>query len=153
MHIWLVPLISDSPSFACSFTGFRLFSISASDVGYSFQPDLSLTKQLPSPIKPKAICDNGARSPDAPNEPILGMIGAIPRLIMSISNLTTSGRIPETPLDSEFARYTIIKSTCSGSIFSPTPQAWLRIRLVCNFANSVSSILTEDIAPNPVFIP
>ena len=77
----------------------------------------------PSPSIANDICERGAKSPEAPNDPIRGITGAIPLFTISSSKSTIFGRIPDTPLASELARKTIINNTCSGFIKSPTPQA------------------------------
>ena len=152
-HIWLVPLIRESPSLACSTNGTRPACSSAEAEDCDTQIPPFRTMHFPSPIIPRAICDNGARSPDAPSEPILGITGAIPALIIPKINSTTSGRQPEYPVHSVFARINIIIKTCSGCILSPTPQAWLRMRLYCNSSSWSCSMVTLDRAPNPVLIP
>ena len=154
-----MPLISDNPSLACNLTGFRPASVSASKLVILCHPDSDselsgyLTMHSPSPNNANDIWESGAKSPEAPRDPILGTTGAIPEFIISISISTISGRIPDTPLASEFALNTIIRRTCSGCIRSPMPQAWLLIRFVCRSSRSLPSIRTEDIAPNPVLIP
>ena len=77
-HIWLVPLIRERPSLASRTTGESPELDSASALLIMTHPESFRFIQSPSPIIPIVICDNGARSPEAPREPILGTTGAIP---------------------------------------------------------------------------
>ena len=70
----LVPLIKDRPSLADKSTPISPFSLSKISVGIG----PSSPQTSPSPISASAICDNGAKSPDAPNEPIRGTTGITP---------------------------------------------------------------------------
>ena len=81
------------------------------------------------------------------------MIGDILLFIIDNNNSMTSILVPEYPLASELARTNIIIKTWPFSIFSPTPQAWLRMRLDCKSPNLSASIVTEDKDPKPVLMP
>ena len=152
-HIWLVPLIRESPSLASRITGVSPELDSASALLILTHPESVRFIQSPSPIIPIVICDNGARSPEAPREPILGTTGAIPWFTIASIRSTISGRAPDTPLASEFALYIIMSNTYSGRIGLPTPHAWLRTRLACSSSSSDLSMRTDDSAPNPVLMP
>src|SRR6266850_5034603 len=51
----------------------------------------------PTPIKVQLIWASGARSPEAPTEPLAGMQGYIPALRRAISASITERRMPEAP--------------------------------------------------------
>ena len=70
-HIWLVPLIKDKPSFADNSTPISPLEVSTSEVGAG-PPSVHTS---PSPISAKAMCERGAKSPEAPKEPIRGTTG------------------------------------------------------------------------------
>ncbi len=66
-----VPLSSARPSFGLSSIGASPTSASASAAGATRSP----TRASPTPIIAAAICASGARSPEAPTEPLHGTIG------------------------------------------------------------------------------
>ena len=70
-----VPLISARPSLACSTSGSMPAAAIASRPG-SRRPCHTAS---PSPIMTDARCASGARSPDAPTDPRLGITGSRPR--------------------------------------------------------------------------
>ncbi len=107
----------------------------------------------PSPMSAMAIWASGARSPDAPNDPILGTTGAFMEFTRSNIVSTTSGLIPDAPLANELALMAIILSVAIGAIGSPIPHAWLRTKFRCNNSNSSGAILTLERLPKPVFMP
>ena len=51
------------------------------------------------------------------------------------------------------SRSSIIARTTSISMGSPTPAAWLRVRLRCNATRRSGGIATVASAPNPVDTP
>ena len=122
-HIWLVPLIRESPSFACSLTGSNPASSNAVRESLETHLPATCTRHSPSPIIPIAIWESGAKSPEAPSDPILGIDGAILELTIPRRVSTTDGLIPDTPFAREFARIVIIIRTISGSIVPPIPHA------------------------------
>ena len=119
-----VPLMSDSPSFACGRIGSRPTRARASSPGSS-SPS---TVANPSPTSGSARCASGARSPEAPTDPRLGTSGSTPRFRHSRSSSTVPSAIPDVPLASVFARRSMAARTISSGYGSPTPHAWLRSR-------------------------
>ncbi len=79
----------------------------------------------PSPIIRSAICDIGARSPQAPTEPFWQTYGVTPRLSISTSVRVISGRQPELPCACTLIRPAIAPRTYSSGAGSPMPAAWL----------------------------
>src|SRR5476649_2482146 len=88
-----VPLISARPSFAASTTGAMPACWSASVAGII----TPLKRTSPTPMMASVMCDSGARSPDAPTEPLAGIAGMMPALYSAISVSMISGRTPEKP--------------------------------------------------------
>ena len=66
-------------------------SVGASGAGISSP----LTRTSPTPSMARVMCDNGARSPEAPTEPLAGMAGMMPALYRAIRVSTIKGRTPE----------------------------------------------------------
>ena len=104
-----VPLRSASPSFASRTSGSRPSSRRASSAGMTWPP----TSTSPRPMSGSARWASGARSPDAPTLPWAGTTGWIPRVRKARSRSTTSGRQPECPRASVFARSRSIARTTS----------------------------------------
>ena len=86
-----VPLISAKPSFAASTTGAMPACASAVFASTS----APFTNTCPSPMIASVMCDSGARSPDAPTEPLAGISGVMPALKTAIMLSITSARMPE----------------------------------------------------------
>ena len=140
-----VPLISASPSLACSVSGSIPASRSASAAG---RPPSS-----PSPISASAQCASGARSPLAPSEPCSGTAGVRPALSSATIVSATSGRAPEQPIESVRARSSIIARTTSVSTGGPIPAAWERTSARWSSSRRSASIATLASEPNPVETP
>ena len=107
-----VPLTSERPSFAWSRCGSSPARSSASPPGSRSPPNHA----SPSPTSGSARCASGARSPLAPTEPRDGTTGSTPRSRHSSSSSTSSGRAPERPFASAFARSSIAARTISSGI-------------------------------------
>ena len=95
----------------------------------------------------------GARSPLAPSDPREGTTGQTPAASMSTSRRTGSGRTPDVPLASAFARSRVAARTISSGNGSPTPQAWLRSRFSWSWAAWAGAMATSTKRPNPVLTP
>ena len=111
-----VPLISASPSFGPSTSGDSPTLLRADPPGRSS----SSKKASPSPIITAAICANGARSPDAPTEPWVGIKGVTPRSSMASIKAQTSHLTPDAPRPSESSFSVIISCAVGTSSGSPT---------------------------------
>ena len=68
-------------------------------------------------------------------------------------NAQASGDDTQEQMSTKVTLINIIINTCSGSILSPTAQACERIRFCCNSFKFVLSIVFDESAPKPVFIP
>jgi hypothetical protein len=69
------------------------------------------------------MCASGARSPEAPTEPWLGITGVTSRANMASSMPIVVGRTPEAPRPRLASFNAIISRTVAGRIGSPTPAA------------------------------
>src|SRR5437016_2410063 len=107
----------------------------------------------PSPIIASARCASGARSPDAPTLPCDGTRGCTRWFSMATISSGSSGRTPLVPRTSTFARNNIIARTASTDSGSPTPEAWLRIKLSCSWRARSGGIRTCASFPKPVVTP
>jgi hypothetical protein len=144
-----VPLSSARPSLGPSTKGCRPTAAMAS------RPDTTLpsTVAWPSPISTQARCASGARSPEAPTEPLAGMTGSTLALASASSASTISGRMPECPR----ARLTALvastrRTTPSGSA-SPVPTLCDSTRLRCSSARRSWAIFVLASLPKPVLMP
>ncbi len=72
-----------------------------------------------------AICAIGARSPQAPTEPLELISGVTPLLSSSTSVCVISGRLPELPWAWTLMRAAMAARTTSIGAGSPIPAAWL----------------------------
>lgn len=107
----------------------------------------------PSPISTQAMWASGARSPEAPTEPLLGMRGSRPALNSASSASTISGRTPEWPR----ARLTALvastsRTTPSGS-GTPVPTLCESTRLRCSSARRSGGMMVCASLPKPVLMP
>eukprot|EP01139_Manchomonas_bermudensis_P020203 Amastigsp_a678124_15.p3 type:complete len:183 gc:universal Amastigsp_a678124_15:1016-1564(+) len=120
------PLMRASPSLALSSIGSSPCAASTAAAGsYAHEVGFHIS---PSPMRPKARCERGARSPDAPTVPLSGMYERQHALNARIIFSIVTRRIPECP----FARTLIrrprnIRVRCHES-GAPTPAACDRIR-------------------------
>ena len=144
-----VPLISARPSFAPSAIGLKPAFAKASAAGMRSPSKIA----SPSPIIAAVICASGARSPDAPTDPWLGITGVTFLASMFSSIATVVITTPDAPRPSDRSFSTIIKRVVALSRGSPTPQQWDRIRLRCRVATSLAAILTLANLPKPVLMP
>ena len=135
-----VPFTKASPSFASSAIGCRPRACTA--------PPSS-----PSPIIASAKWASGARSPDAPTLPCEGTRGWTRLFSIATMSSGRAGRTPLVPRTSTLARNSIIARTASSDRGSPTPDAWLRIRLSCNWRARSGGIRTCASFPKPVVTP
>jgi hypothetical protein len=145
-----VPLISASPSLACSSTGARPASLSATDAGRR-SPCRSVTS--PSPISASAQCDSGARSPEQPREPNSWTTGVIPWLSIPAIVCAVSRRMPVRPVASVDRRSSIRALVTSRSTSGPLPAACDRISDRCSWARIWGGMCRVASAPNPVEMP
>ena len=127
-----VPFTSEMPSFACSSMG----SMPARAQRFRAGQAPAVESASPSPISTSAMCASGARSPLAPTLPREGTSGVTPAFNRSQSRSAMTGRMPEKPLASTFARISIMPRTASTLSGSPTPQACERSRFSCSSARS-----------------
>src|SRR5437667_406020 len=135
-----VPFTNASPSFASRV-------IAARPAARSRPPS------SPSPIIASARCDSGARSPDAPTLPCDGTVGWTPAFNIATISSGRTARTPLVPSSRTLARSNIIARTASSDSGSPTPEAWLRIRLSCSRPRSAAGMRTWASLPKPVVTP
>ena len=115
-----VPLMSETASLASSTSGLICARRMASPAGIRVPFS---SRHSPSPISASARCPSGARSPLAPTLPCDGTIGVTPRFSISQIVSITALRTPECPLESEFARNSIMARVSAAERGSPTPTA------------------------------
>ena len=144
-----VPLLSASPSLDASTTGVKSACANASFASITSP----LYSTLPKPIKPSAMHESGAKSPEAPTEPFSGTIGWIPAFSISSKVCRVSSRMPEFPLAREFALKSIAALTYFCSYGLPIEQVWLIIKFRCSTAVCSVSIATFANLPKPVVSP
>ena len=144
-----VPLISARPSFAPSVIGFKPAFFRASAAGIRV-PSYIVS---PSPIIAAAICASGARSPDAPTEPWLGITGVTPFFSIASIIVTVVIATPDAPRPSDSSLRAIIRRVVASSNASPTPQQCDKIKLRCNVVTSSAAILMLASLPKPVLTP
>src|SRR3989441_1856504 len=144
-----VPLMSATPSFGSSSTRFRPAAFRASPPARR-TPFATVS---PSPMSTSAACARGARSPEAPTLPCIGIAGWTRRLSMSQRRSMTSARTPDRPAASVFARRSRTARTDSSGRSGPTPTAWLRTRLRCRARSCSCGTRTAARSPKPVFTP
>ena len=144
-----VPLSSASPSLGPRTKGAKPTAAMASLPETIF----SLTLAWPSPISTHAMCASGARSPEAPTEPLAGITGSTLALASASRASAISGRMPECPrarLTALVAR--ISRTTASGSA-SPVPTLCESTRLRCSSARRSWAIFVLASLPKPVLMP
>ena len=100
-----------------------------------------------------ARCASGARSPEAPTEPWLGITGMTSRASMASSIATVAGRTPEAPRPRLASFNAIISRTLAGRIGSPTPAACESTMLRWSAARSSAAMCTLASFPKPVLMP
>ena len=145
-----VPLISARPSFAASTTGAMPAAASASVASTS----LPSTRTWPTPSIASVMCASGARSPEAPTEPLAGIAGMMPALYSAIRVSTISGRTPEKPRARLPIFISMIRRTTASSISSsPVPTECDRIRLRCSCSSCSSGMRVLARMPKPVLMP
>ena len=144
-----VPLISARPSFARRVSG----SISASARASAAGRRAPSSSTSPSPIRTRAQCARGARSPLAPSEPCSGTTGVMPAFNSRNMASATSGLAPEYPIARDRARSSTIARTTSRSTGSPNPAACERIRARCSCSRCSAGIGVVASEPNPVETP
>ena len=105
------------------------------------------------PQRARAACARGARSPDEPRDPFSGTMGTTPAFSMSSRARIVEVRAPELPTARALARKRSIARTTSSGNGSPTPHAWLMMRLRWRAAFFSREITTSLNFPNPVVIP
>ncbi|CAB4343982.1 unannotated protein [freshwater metagenome] len=119
-----VPLIRARPSFSRSSTGSMPAFLRSCGTASSTP---SGPVALPSPIKTRAQCDSGARSPLQPKDPNSRTIGVMPALSSAAIVSTTMGRTPVCPEHKVLSRSAINARTTSRSTGAPMPAACERI--------------------------
>ena len=88
-----VPLSRASPSLGPSVSGSSPARARACAAGTRW-PSKNIS---PTPIIAAAMCDSGARSPDAPTDPCAGITGVRPRSSIAANRAMVAGRTPEAP--------------------------------------------------------
>ena len=145
-----VPLSRASPSFASRRIGDSPAAASAGPASVR-RPSRSSTHPLPS--RTMAAWARGARSPDAPSDPISGTAGVIPAFRRSTIARTSRGRAPDVPAARVRALSTCIARTTSRSTSAPMPAAWLWTRAYCTWATCSTGTRVDARAPKPVVTP
>ena len=110
-----VPLSSASPSLGPSTKGCR-----PGGHGLAARHHLPSTVAWPSPISTQARCASGARSPEAPTEPLAGMTGSTLALASASSASTMAGGCPSGARQAHGLVASTRRTTPSGSA-SPVP--------------------------------
>ena len=110
-------------------------------------------RMAPTPIIAAAMCDSGARSPDAPTDPCDGITGTRSCASIASSMAIVSLCTPDAPCASEASFNASISRAIGAGIASPTPAACDSTMLRCSADRSASPILIEASFPNPVLIP
>ncbi len=145
-----VPLMRARPSLACSSTGDRPASFSATAAGRR-TPSASVTS--PSPISASAQCDSGARSPEQPSEPYSWTTGVMPWVSIPAIVRAVSRRMPVCPVASVESRSSISARVTSRSTSGPLPAACERTSERCSCSRISLGMWRVASAPNPVDIP
>ena len=115
----LLPLIKANPSLASSSKGFNPI-LSKADFESTIFPSTNIS---PSPISANAICDIGAKSPQAPTDPFSQTTGVSLLFSESKRYCVISLLPPEFPFACTLIRPHIAPLTISISIGSPIPAA------------------------------
>ena len=144
-----VPLISASPSLAASTTGAMPAASSAARASTSWPA----TRTWPTPSSASVMCANGARSPEAPTEPLAGIAGMMPALTSAIKVSTITGRTPEKPRARLATFISMIKRSTGSASNAPVPTACETIRLRCNCSSCWSGMRVLARMPKPVLMP
>ena len=145
-----VPFTRASPSFASSISGESPARAIAAGAG-SAPPSGASTS--PWPISGRARFASGARSPDAPSDPCWGTAGITSSFSIETIRSTTSGRTPECPRASTWARSRSIARASSRGRGVPTAVACDRTMPCCSVEACAGSTRVWASAPNPVVTP
>ena len=111
------------------------------------------TTHSPRPMRARARCESGARSPLEPTLPCDGTTGMMFALIMAINASSVELRTPECPFARAFTRNIIIARTISGGSSGPIPAACEMRRFSCSACTSAGGITTLANSPKPVVSP
>ncbi|MCY1363959.1 hypothetical protein D9M69_507440 [compost metagenome] len=117
----------------------------------TFLPSASVAS--PSPISTQAMWASGARSPEAPTEPLHGMLGVTPALNSASSASTSAGRTPEWPRARLTALVARIMRTTGAASGSPVPTLCESTRLRCSSARWSLPMRVLASLPKPVLMP
>src|SRR6266566_2024159 len=136
-------------------TASRLIAAAACAVRHSTHASCtwSAAPSSPSPTRASARWASGARSPEAPTLPWAGTRGCTRAFNIATMSSGRRGRTPLVPRTSTLARSSIMARTASMASGSPTPEAWLRIRLSCSWRMRSAGMRTWASLPNPVVTP
>ena len=149
-HMNCVPLMSESPSFACSRTGSSPTRASAVAPGQRARlPRSRLPRRRAEARGARAARGRPTRRPTRGS----GRGGRTPRFRHSTRSSTVSTRAPDVPFASAFARRSIAARTTSSGYGSPTPHAWLRRSRSWSSSDSSGGIVRSTKRPKPVLIP
>jgi hypothetical protein len=107
----------------------------------------------PSPISTQAMCASGARSPEAPTEPLHGMLGTTPALNSASSASTSAGRTPEWPRARLTALVASTMRTTGAASGTPVPTLCDSTRLRCSSARWSLPMRVLASLPKPVLMP
>ena len=107
----------------------------------------------PSPISTQARCASGARSPEAPTEPLAGMRGTRPALNSASKASTRAGRTPEWPRARLTALVASTSRTTPSASGAPTPTLCESTRLRCSSARRLGGMMVCASLPKPVLMP
>ena len=99
------------------------------------------------------MCASGARSPEAPTEPLAGIAGMMPALYSAIRVSMITGRTPEKPRARLPIFISTIRRTTASDSSSPVPTECDRIRLRCSSSSLSSGMRVLARMPKPVLMP
>ena len=117
------------------------------------RPSLGPSDSGPCPSRGRARCASGARSPDAPSEPCSGTMGMRSRFSISIIRSTISGRTPERPRASTWARSSSMARASGRDSGGPTAVAYDCTMSCWSRAACSGSMRTVARLPIPVVTP
>ena len=145
-----VPLRRLRPSLASSVRG---ASPAARRAGPAGSRPPSRPSSSPSPIIARTRWAEGARSPEAPSEPLDGTHGTRSALSIAATNSATEARTPEWPRAMVLRRMVMAARTTSRERGTPTPTAWLRTRFCCSSSTLSPGMCVVASRPKPVVTP
>ena len=99
------------------------------------------------------MCESGAKSPEAPTEPLTGMCGTMPALSTASKVSMTTGRTPENPRAKLAALVSMTNRTVASLMGSPVPTECDKIRLRCSSSSCSSGMRVLASLPKPVLMP